>query len=420
MKLLIINYSDALGGSGRAAFRIHFSSYIPGIQPLMVVKHKKSKIDNVIEIDKFKKTSLIRSLYRYFVIKIKNKSQQSHWRKYTIRQDSYLSDLRSDSVKITKQKIEFDIIQLHWLNERYFNLNELKKISKPIVWTLHDSWPFTGICHYFYDCEKYKSACGACPFLNSSDQNDLSRKIWKKKEKIYSFLDLHIIAPSKWMAEIARQSKLLSEFPITIIPNGIDTTIFSPGEKEKACIGLKLKLNKRYILFSAMKVISDINKGFKELKHALRFLNYKNDIELLIIGNIENEKLLDINFPYKYLGKIDLEDNMINIYRAADVTVVPSLSENLSSTIMESLSCGTPVVAFKVGGNSDMIEHKRNGYLASAFSTEDFSLGIQWCLQNNQEGKLSDYAREKVVNNFSIEKVSKQYEDLYNSICHFE
>ncbi|OJV42949.1 MAG: hypothetical protein BGO29_07230 [Bacteroidales bacterium 36-12] len=288
-----------------------------------------------------------------------------------------------------------------------------------LIWTLHDCWAFTGICHYFYDCDHYKSQCGNCPFLHSEKEKDLSYKVWKKKQKYYKHLNLHIVTPSKWLGEAAKQSVLFSKFSVTVIPNPIDTELFSPGDKQESCTILNIDSNKIYILYGAMNAVTDKNKGFVKLLKALKIYAEKyntSNVNILVLGASEPIQEFDISIPIQYLGTITEDNKMVAAYRAASLMIVPSLSENLSNAIMESLSCATPVLAFNIGGHSDMIDHQQNGYLAEPFSPESMAEGINWCLKNNKSGVLSNNARQKVLENFTEEIVGKRYLEVYKRV----
>ena len=327
----------------------------------------------------------------------------------------FLSDLRSMSCHGALQKLDYDIVHLNWINQRFLDLKELGKIKKPIVWTLHDSWAFTGICHLPYDCKNYESHCGACPMLGSKKEMDLAHEVFEKKFEVYNDLDLHIVTPSRWLGECAKLSALLGRFPVYVIPNCIDTDLYEPIDKADARKVLGLEADKKYLLFGAMHVMKDANKGFAYLQEALKQINNAK-VELLVYGTNDDMQSYNLPIPARSLGYINNDKIMALLYNAADVTIVPSLSENLSNTIMESLSCGTPVVAFNIGGNCDMIDHEQNGYLAAERDSEDLAKGIEWCLTNNADGILSKNARKKVLDNYSIDIVSKQYKELYESI----
>ncbi len=419
MKLLTITNSDTIGGAARIAFRIHTALTSKGIDSKMLVIYKNSNDDNVIsKSETIRKNKLIRFYYN-LIFKVVKKYHQLNWSKYTVNEDAYLSGIFSLPPAKLIQKFEFDILQIHWINGLHFNLVELKAIKRPIVWTLHDCWAFTGVCHYFYNCNNYEKTCGSCPFLNSNHAKDLSYINWKKKKKIYDSLDLRIITPSNWLAEAARRSSLLSRFQVTVIPNLINTHLFSPGDGTLAYSALGLDSNKIYMLFSAMKVFDDKNKGFEKLKEALNYLKngirYLN-LELLVIGSGTPPKTWLSDIPAKFLGTYDKDDLMVLAYRVATLTIVPSFSENLSNTIMESMACGTPVVAFDTGGNNDLVDHKINGYLAVPFAPEDLANGILWCIDKNHNRELSDRVREKVIKNFTVEKITDRYKEIYYSI----
>lgn len=419
LKILSVNTSDSSGGAARAAYRIHCGVRQLGVNSQMFVKNKQLDDETVLSLSLFVPKNVFCRLYQYVQHKIKNKIQQARWSKYPNREDIFLSDLRSVSLHGALQKLDFDLLHLHWINLRFFNLKELVKIQKPIVWTLHDSWAFTGICHYSYDCDKFKSQCGACPFLRSSDKHDLSHRVWKAKKKIYSKLNLHIVTPSAWLADLASESSLLKRFPITVIPNCLDTTVFKILDKADALATLGLSNDKKKILFGAVNAISDARKGFKEVIEAIHYLEQNVDcswFELLVFGAEKPIAEIETRMQIHYLGYVDNEAELVKIYNVADVMVVPSLSEVFGQTASESMACGTPVVAFNCTGIKEVVTHKVTGYLAQPFDPIDLANGISWCLENNNSSELSRNARKKVEENFTMEKVSQQYIDLYKSL----
>lgn len=167
-----------------------------------------------------------------------------------------------------------------------------------------------------------------------------------------------------------------------------------------------------------MNVVKDRRKGFAELKSCLQYYEKQfdtKDIEVLIFGSKEKAQFELNHIRTTDLGMLN-DQQLRAAYRASTVMVTPSLSENLSNIIMESLSCGTPVVAFNIGGNSDMIDHKLNGYLAKAIDTEDLAHGINYCLTNNTDSTLSEAARTKVLKCFNADVVGKLYTELYKHI----
>lgn len=418
LKILFVNNSDTSGGAARAAYRIHKATIEAGVDGQFLVKNKALNDPNVLTVESFDTFGSFKAPFRWIQHKIKNKLQQAQWRPYPNRQDIFMSDLRGGSLHGVLQKIEYDILHLHWINLRFIDIEDLAKVTKPIVWTLHDCWPFTGVCHYFYDCTRYKQSCGCCPHLASNIEKDLSHKVWQKKMEVFSKLNIHVVCPSNWLAQAARESTIFKQFPVSVIPNPLDTDFFVPGSKVDACKVLSISPDKRYILYGAMNAIKDRNKGFAELKSCLQYFENQfdtKDIEVLIFGSTEKAQLGLNHIATTDLGVLN-DQQLRAAYRASSVMVTPSLSENLSNIIMESLSCGTPVVGFDIGGNSDLIEHKRNGYLAESYNPQDLATGIAWCLDNNTSGELSRNARKKVEENYSMERVGEKYTDLYRKL----
>lgn len=409
MKILIVNFSDTTGGAARAAYRLQTLLIKGGVESKMLVNEKNSDDYNVLspETDIKKILAKFQAILNPFPLK-------------NYKKTSPFSTSFSPSFNLVKKinDLEPDIVHLHWVNAGMLNIKDLEKIKAPIVWSLHDMWSFTGGCHYSDGCEKFKNECGNCPILGSSKENDLSRKQFLKKLSLYPKKEnLTVVALSSWIKKEAEKSMLFKNRTIVNIPNPIDTTIYKPFNKGKARELWGLSNTKKYVLFGAMSTASYKRKGFKELKESIKYLkDDNNNIELIIFGASKPEKSLKLGFPEHYLGQINDDVALKTLYNLADVTIVPSIQENLSNVIMESLSCGTPVVGFNIGGNKDLIDHKKNGYLAEPFQVKDLSEGIRWVLNHENEKDLRENAREKVVRTFDNKIVIEQYFDLYNNI----
>lgn len=432
MKILFVNTNDTSGGAARAAMRIMRGVQQSGVEAQMFVKFKNSQASDIVPLSRFVPTNLLYKVCDWVAAKVKNKWQHHKWRPYKkTKQKVYMSDMRHTDIHGALQKLDYDIVHLHWINNRFLDIRELSKIHKPIVWTLHDSWPFCGVCHYFIDCERYQTHCGTCPMLGSKKEQDLAYEIFEKKLAAYNDLDLHIVTPSQWLGDCAKKSTLLGRFPVHVIPNCLDTELFRPLSKaeiltiaerqQNAVVSRVLReatekrIAKPLILFGAMNAANDRIKGFAILLSALQILDAQGfEAHLVVFGaNAQELPMHFRNIDVTFVGYIHDSSILTALYNIANVMVVPSLTENLSNAIMESLSCATPVVAFNIGGNSDMIEHKKNGYLAKEKNSEDLAKGIEWCLEHNTDGALGKNAREKVLNNFTIDIVSNQYKELY-------
>lgn len=409
------------GGAGRAAYRIHQGVRSLGVDSRMLLKTGNGDDPNIATLEDFLPNNPLYKAFDWSRNKVVNKIQHSRWNRYPERDQVFMSDLRGTDLHGALKKLDYDVLHLHWINNRFVSLEALPK-NKPIVWTLHDSWPFCGVCHYFIECGEYKRKCGCCPFLHSGCSDDLSHQVWKKKAALYKQLDLHVVSPSRWLADCAKQSSLLGQFPITVIPNCLDVEAFRPLEKKEISTKwsdlIQVKSQKKLVLYGAINAVRDKAKGFSHLMAALTILEtqgYADSLELVVFGADQSELEMEIDsrISIHYLGYVSDLPEMSSLYNLADVTVVPSISENLSYTIMESLSCGTPVVAFNIGGNGDMIDHQVNGYLAKEKEDDDLAAGILWCLKNNQELDLSHAAREKVLKDYGVDSVCNRYKGLY-------
>ena len=313
-----------------------------------------------------------------------------------------------------------DIVHLHWIAQGFVRIESMASITCPIVWTLHDSWPFTGGCHLPGNCRRYERECGQCPVLGSNCENDLSRRIWRRKHEAWNNLLLTIVCPSKWLAERAGASSLFKGRRIVIIPNGIDTVRYSPGDRLAARRQLGLPENRSILLYGANHAISDKNKGLDLLLAALRLIDDKQlqDTELVVFGEDTKATLQDSRLHIRNFGTIHDEERLLLLYRAADIFVAPSRQENLPNMVMEAMSCGTPCVAFAVGGIPDLITHDETGYLARPFEIEDLAQGLsRLILDEDRRASMSLQSREWIENNVSMSKIVTLYQDLYRELA---
>jgi glycosyltransferase involved in cell wall biosynthesis len=404
MKVLIVNDSDSLGGAARAATRqFKALSRRKDIDCFMVVRLKSSDLTNIYTTK--------RSFFNMVRPKINNFLKCVFLkRSKTLFSCSFLSN--GELISIIKM-INPDIVHLHWVANGMLATKDLLKFNCPIVWSLHDQWPFTGGCHYDDGCDKFKISCQSCKVLHSNVKYDFSYFNFNEKKYIYKNIErIYINGLSKWITEKAVSSNV---FPMhtkfTNIPNAIDTEIFKPFKKKVKIINH----DKICILVGSASKKDDPRKGAYLLVQALELIT-NIDIELNIVGNDFYSEFLPEHIKVNFWGNIDDDRVLADIYNASDLTIVPSKQENLSNMIMESMSCGTPVVAFDIGGNSDMISHKENGYLATAFNSQDLCDGILWVYENNNKYDISVSARNKVKECFSYDVVSNEYIDLYNII----
>lgn len=298
------------------------------------------------------------------------------------------------NVSRLEQVKQADAIYLHWSHHGFLNLTnmeQLAKLGKPIIIILHDMWYLTGGCHYSFDCEKYLQKCQSCQFFPGDKKNDLSSAGFEKKMKFYAKYDnLYFVSPSSWLYQCAQQSALTQHSPVFHIPNVLDRNVYKPFDKKVAKGILNIPQDEQVILFGATSV-SNPYKGWEYLKSALNLLYHQRqnqNITVLIFGTGNNAEISEaIPFRTRFLGKLHDEYTLALTYNAADIMVAPSLADNLPYTIFEALACGTPVVAFNIGGIPDLVQHKVNGYLATPQNAEDLAKGINFCLEHDLEAQ---------------------------------
>jgi glycosyltransferase involved in cell wall biosynthesis len=412
MKILHISTHDISGGAARAAYRLHTGLQNIGLQSQMLVQEKYSHDKTIIapKIRLFQGIAKAKLTVESLPLKLYRQKKNT----------PFFTQWLPDRVIPKVAQINPDIINLHWISGGFMQIETFAKLKRPLVWTLHDMWGFTGGCHVTGECDRYKISCGACPQLNSGNEWDLSRWVWQRKAKAWKNLNLTLVSPSSWLAECARSSSLFQNLRIEIIPHGLDTQKYRPINQHFARETLNLPQNKKLILFGAIEATSDRNKGFHLLQPALQELSksgWKDDLEVVIFGASQPENPPNLGFKTHYLGHLHDAISLATVYSAADVMLVPSLQESFGQTASESFACGTPVVAFNSTGLKDIVDHQQNGYLAKPYEVEDFAKGIIWVLENEQRlQKLSFYAREKAEQKFTLELQARRYSALFQEI----
>lgn len=399
MKVIhVVSSSD--GGAGKAAKRLNDALNYNNIDSKLLTLYNKNEQENIISISN--------SIITKIIYKCLNKINQLIL-KIAKPTEYFTCDFFGAPILKNKYIKDADIIHLHWVNNgmmTYKNLKKLSGLNKKIVWTMHDINTFTGGCHYSGNCDNYRKDCKNCPYIKGK----LSNIIWKNKINSIEKLDITIVGCSKWITKCASTSSILKNKECINIPNCVDMNKFRVIDRKIAREKLGIDENKKIILFGAMSSTSDKRKGFIQLKDALKKLP-NNEYQCYVFGANEVEEL-PINT--KTLGVINDEETLILAYNAADVFVAPSLQENLANTVVEAISCGTPVVSFDVGGMPDMIQAGRTGYLAKYLDTTDLAKGIIECSSKTEQ--LREECRKFAVENYSYENISKEFTRLYKKI----
>lgn len=416
MRVLIINTSERMGGAAIAANRLMDALRNNGIQATMLVRDKQTSQITVIGLNK--------SLWKIW---------QFVWERILIwkanhftKNNLFAVDIANTGTDITTlpEFKQADIIHLHWINQGMLSLKDIRKIlssGKPVVWTMHDMWPCTGICHHARECNNYHQECQHCPYLyKGGSKKDISNQVFKAKQALYQLATITFITCSQWLKERASQSALLAGHRIIPIPNPINTNLFRPRNQQEARKTLALPTDKKLILFGSVK-ITDKRKGIDYFVESCKLLAEKypemtNELGIVVYGK-ESEQLKPlVPFNVYPLNYISNEKELVDVYNAVDLFVTPSLEENLPNTIMEAMACGKPCVGFHVGGIPEMIDHLHNGYVAEYQSAEDFANGIYWALGEGEYQSLSEEARRKVLSSYSESIIAKKYIEVYNKI----
>lgn len=411
MKILILNTYDNLGGAARGAFLIHVGLLKKGYDSKMFVRKKITDYSGVISNNNFisqLKNKLFNKVEFFFLSKYEHKSK-------TKFSTSFFS-----TTNIAKKinRINPDIVHIQWVADNMLTYKDISKIKAPILWTLRDMMPFTGGCHYNEGCEKFKQTCQTCHVLSSKKKRDLSNLVFRRKKKILERIPknkLSISGISKWITQECKQSRLMSKFDTYYIPNIVDCEIFRPRNKILSRKKLKLPLEKKLVLFGAVGAKTDLRKGYHYLESCLNKIK-RDDMVVVTFGGKKKSVEFINNITYYNFGFINDDKLLADLYSAADVMVVPSLQEAFGKTIAESMSCGTPVVAFNVGGPKDIVDHKINGYLVKFCDVVDLRIGILWVLNHTDPENLSINSRNKILANFHSDIVIDKYVDLYKRI----
>jgi glycosyltransferase involved in cell wall biosynthesis len=417
LKILHLSTYDTFGGAAIAALRTHEALVKAGLENDFLVQKQSENAPYVHSLsDGYLQKKLASGRFAWerlaFLPFEKDKS---------VRFAFSPADVGMD-ISHRKIVLQADILHLHWINFGFLslkNIRQLLDLQKPVVWTLYDMWAFTGGCHYSAGCLNFQTHCHDCPFLKNPSANDLSYRVFEKKIKLFEKANLHIVGCSEWLAKTARSSFLLKNFPVHRISTPINTDVFKQTDPEKARRKWHFQAEERIVLFGAMNT-QDPRKGFVYLLEALRIFKEKfpdqaGQIRLAVFGKTDEKMLETLPLPYINLGKLPVSQ-LVEIYSAADVLVMPSLEDNLPNVVTEALACSLPVVGFRSGGVPEMIDHLENGFLAQSRSAEELAEGIEFVLFRADAEKLSRNARRKAEAGFGEKKVAEQYLELYRSL----
>ena len=417
MNILLLNYMDAGGGAAIAAYRLAHALHDAGHQVTLGVVDKRT--DSFIIKDlSFAKSFFQKvqkklcSKYEYLLtkqFKSSNKIQHSL---------NYCSKIKIDDIN----KSDYDIVHLHWINDNMISIKDIARISKPLVWTMHDSWPFCGAEHHPNILESDDRFVVGYTTKNKPKTTrgfDLCKMVYNRKKRYLQKLPIHFIAPSQWEGVCLKKSALFKHHKCTVIPNIIDREIFYPRDDKNIIRKVfNIPLDKKIIGFGAAYDVDNplSLKGGQYLIKALKKIQNPKDYCLVIFGPANQTFTTEVKIPAFYTGYIASPVILATIYNCCDTFVCPSVIESFGYTCLESICCGVPVVAFNTGGIPDIVEHKYNGYLATPFSTDDLHSGIMYAFYNLKN--LSKNCIKKVENDFDIKNTVQKHIEVYKkTLC---
>lgn len=411
MRVLLVNTSEWAGGAAIAAGRLLRALNRNGIEAEMLVRDKRTDNPRVAALPGRLSLRAKFLLERLDVALANGLS----------RDNLFAIDPATRGTDITRLP-EFrraDVVHLHWVNQGMLSLHGVRRIltsGKRVVWTLHDMWPLTGICHHADDCPGWLHGCGNCPLLRRGSAADLSWRTYARKADTYAAGRVAFVACSDWLAALARRAPLLAGHEVESIPNPLDAALFAPGDRAEARRRLGLPEGRRLILFVAYKV-TDPYKGIDYLRQALEMLvarsaSWRDRLGVVAVGReatyLKDSFCVPV-YPQEFVAEAA---TMADYYRAADVLAMPTLRDNLPNTVAEAMACGVPCVAFRVGGLPQMVDHGVNGYLAEPADAAALAEGLA-ALLGPEGAACAAAARAKAVRSYSEQAVAARYARVY-------
>jgi glycosyltransferase involved in cell wall biosynthesis len=410
MNVLHIGTSDNSGGAARAAFRLHTGLKNAGVDSHMLVGHQ---VENLPEIDQLpRRDNIFQKILRRAVTAVERWTGMQYliipWKRQFLRN------------RFTRKA---DVINLHNIHGGFFSYTILPELTaeKPVVWTLHDPWPMTGHCGYpeMNGSDRWKIGCGSCPVLSDYPpiSIDTTAFLWRMKQKSYKKSNITLVAPSNWLATMTRESPLLSHFDIEVIPYGLDTASFAPLSRAKVRAELGLPSHAKIVFFTAHGV-DNPRKGGRLLLHSLRDLAVEfPELLLLSIGEGEFSDAELGNIRAVQAGFVKSDAELVRYYAAANVYAMPTLADNMPNSVLESMACGRPVVAFNTGGIPDMVENGVSGLVVPKGDTDALRDALRLILTDaDLADKMGERAREAAVSNFDSAIQARRYSVLYERV----
>lgn len=410
MKVLHLCFADSKGGAAIGARRLHQSMLNNGVDSRLLVTHKFTKDDSVVQLPRNKRLRHAMHVFNR-TVSMSLKSGNPVFRSLNLLPTGVAKYINAQDA---------DIVQMHWIGQDTISIGEVADIAKPVVWKLPDMWAFSGAAHYSLPSDplRYQEGYSRANRPPHESGFDLEKWLWRYKKWRWAKADINIVGPSRWIVECARQSVLFRNSRVRHILNPLDLQTYRPMPKAVVREEFGLPADKQIVMFGAMHATSDRRKGFHHLKSALALLTGLVDpaqVVFAVLGSDGPKGETIGEFEVFYLGVIHDEAKLVRAYNTADVFVLPAEMDNLPNVIKEATCCGVPCVGFDVGGMPDMIHHLETGYLASPFDPADLAGGIQWTLERTGEA-LTEEVWRRAATKHDPQRAVREYLSFYDEI----
>ena len=410
MKVVIVNHSDMQGGAAIVSLRLAHALQEKGVDARMLVIDRQSG-DALVGV----MGSSLRNKWNFLAERL------GVFLRNGMRRDTLFKiDTGSHGINIASHPWvkDADVVCLNWVNQGTLSLKGIKQLAqsgKPIVWTMHDMWNCTGVCHYSFECERYKERCHSCPLLETKG-NDLSTTIQEKKRKLYEQARIHFVAVSHWLAECCKQSTSMADCDLSVIYNAFPINDFDYTRLENGIEGIPA--DKKIIVMGARRLDVEV-KGFKELIETTQYIaqnkpELAEKIHLVLYGDLHDKSLLNkIEVPCTYLGTIASTQQLSRLYQHSDIVLSTALYENLPGTLIEGQASGCLPVTFGMGGQADIVDHMKTGYIAEYKDAASVAVGIDWAINANVSRQ---FLHDEVERKFAAPMIAQSYINLFNKI----
>ena len=419
VRILHISTADNGGGASRAAYRLHDGLRRAGEDSRMYVLDKYTSDERVKQFQSARGglAWMGRNARR-----LRLNLAERRYAKTAPPERTFFSEDRTPFYKdACRQMPEAELVNLHWM-AGFLDMGaffEWLPGEMPVVWTLHDMASFTGGCCHAMGCERFTQQCGACPQLGSADETDLTREVWRRKERYYGEMEaerFHIVTPSRWLGEEVRRSPLLGRFARSVIPYGLDTEVFQPRDRRFSREVLGIPQSAKVVLFVSHGL--DVHlKGFKYLIEALEGMDAASASGVFLLSLGFGAPPVLERFAHAHIASMNEDRALSMVYSAADVFVLPSLADNLPNTMLEAMACGTPVAAFATGGIPEAVRPGVTGLLAKTGDAAELRGAMVELLGNEaKRAELSANCRRVALAEYDLSVQTGRYAQVYREM----